>query len=39
MDILGVGAGAVNDQQSLLANDLASALCGEYGHGCQVTPA
>ena len=39
MDILGVGAGAVNDQQSLLADDLAAALCAEYGGNCQVSPA
>jgi hypothetical protein len=39
MDILGVGAGAVNDQQSLLADDLAAALCTEYGGNCQASPA
>lgn len=39
LDILGVGTGAVNDQQSLLANDLASALCGEYGGDCRAFPA
>lgn len=38
LDILGAGAGAVNDQQSLLAGDLASDLCGEYRNGCQVSP-
>jgi len=39
MDILGVGAGAVNDQQSLLAVDLADALCAEYGSSCRASPA
>lgn len=39
VDILGVGAGAVNDQQSLLADDLGTALCAEYGRNCQVSPA
>jgi hypothetical protein len=39
IDILGVGAGAVNDQQSLLADDLAAALCTEYGGNCQASPA
>lgn len=39
LDIIGVGAGAVNDQQSLLAGDLADALCREYGGGCRQSPA
>jgi hypothetical protein len=39
VNILGIGTGAVNDQQSLLANDLGRALCGEYGDGCQASPA
>src|SRR5262249_47908450 len=39
LEIIGVGAGAVNDQQSLLAGDLADALCREYGGGCRQSPA
>lgn len=39
VDILGVGANAVNDQQSLLAVDLADALCAEYGSSCRASPA
>jgi hypothetical protein len=39
VDILGVGADAVNDQQSLLAVDLADALCAEYGSSCRASPA
>jgi len=38
LDIIGVGAGAVNDQQSLLAGDLADALCREYV-SCRQSPA
>jgi hypothetical protein len=39
VDILGVGAGAVNNQQSLLADDLGTALCAEYGRNCHESPA
>ena len=39
LDIVGVGAGAVNGQQSLLAGDLAEALCAEYGDSCRESPA
>jgi hypothetical protein len=39
LNIVGVGTGAVNDQQSLLADDLGRALCTRYGDGCQASPA
>jgi hypothetical protein len=39
LDIVGVGAGAITGQQSLLASDLADALCAEYGDGCRESPA